>query len=248
MDGLTKWILNIIKDVDNKRKKHKEKYACKLLIKLEKDFSFDDGVTITPKYRRIKYVLSKRQDHPVNPIHGAISVHTTDTYKMQKARLDEISRPVAKVRAAKPVIIERNYSLASLSLSFFNDGTDALENVNINIVPDDKSVTFYDSDTNYRFLSTNRVKMDALFVSEKCVCKHIAIINPSEPLLLEMFFIHVPYDIGEFHLNWSMNSKTYRTEGMLNFKVEPLYKDELVENDKKVGTFEITDYKENITK
>lgn len=233
---LTKWIKNIIKEIDKERADMIPNYACDL-ISIERDFS--NQIVIHPKYKKIIYVAPKAQKpkDEKSSNEEIILNPTMHLYDLaQRQRKDTVDSSLIK-----PLHKETNISFCQVSLCFENKGIYALENCKLTITANSDNVMFSPYNTKESFFN-KILTPSSTSVDEKSVYYHIDTLNPQSSSIIDAFYIHAPHDINSFQLIWSLSSKTFQEYGALEVIVKPDYQMEYVENDQKKGTESVNDY------
>lgn len=222
LNGLSQWIKKITQLVDEERANYVPQLACALRFSFETDLSVeDDELTITPLYKKV-------------------------IYSNKSVSLPESCKPVVQ-KWKKPHITSVNMSYAPINLVFWNQGSDALDNIQLSIYPSDNRVVFAESNVEKStagllgIVIPNFKREDSIKVSNIFANQHIQTLNPSSPYILEEFYVKAPHDIETFYLNWVMSSRTYKTEGSLTIHVQPTFVEKVIEDDKRAGTEEILD-------
>ena len=222
LNGLSQWIKKITQLVDEERANYVPQLACALRFSFETDLSVeDDELTITPLYKKV-------------------------IYSNKSVSLPESCKPVVQ-KWKKPHITSVNMSYAPINLVFWNQGSDALDNIQLSIYPSDNRVVFAESNVEKStagllgIVIPNFKREDSIKVSNIFANQHIQTLNPSSPYILEGFYVKAPHDIETFYLNWVMSSRTYKTEGSLTIHVQPTFVEKVIEDDKRAGTEEILD-------
>ena len=183
-------------------------------------------MTITPLYKKAIY-----SDKPAS---------------VPEATLPESSKPVVQ-KWRKPHVTSINMSYAPINLIFWNQGTDALDNIELSIFPSDDRVVL--AETNEEKPSGGFIgisipsfkKEDSIKVGNMFAHQHIQTLNPSAPYVLDEFYVKAPHDIETFYLNWVITSRTHKAEGYLTVHVQPTFVEKVIEDDKRAGTKEILD-------
>lgn len=227
LNGLTQWIKKITQLVDEERANFVPQYACTLRFSFKTDILVeDDELTITPLYKK--------------------AIYTNKPASVPEATLPESSKPVVQ-KWRKPHMTSINMSYAPINLIFWNQGTDALDNIELSIFPSDDRVVL--AETNEEKPSGGLIgisipsfkKEDSIKVGNMFAHQHIQTLNPSAPYVLDEFYVKAPHDIDTFYLNWVISSRTHKAEGCLTVHVQPTFVEKAIEDDKRAGTEEILD-------
>jgi hypothetical protein len=138
-------------------------------------------------------------------------------------------------------------SYAPINLVFWNQGTDALDNIELSIFPSDERVALADTNVEKSLEGMigigipNFKKEDSIQVGNMFAHQHIQTLNPSSPYILDEFYVKAPHDIEIFYLNWVISSRTHKAHGYLTVHVQPSFVEKVIEDDKRAGTEEILD-------
>lgn len=240
LDNMHHWIRSIIKEVEEERAKHVPEKACSLHF-MSEGFFFDE-ITIKPRYKRIWYCLPKPRE--ITPEEKALAEKlkpVTDTFDAAQALSNKFLMPQAKLTPIKPLKSKTNLSLAPLHFVFTNDGTEALDNLDISIMPSDSRVSFADS-------NEDRGSYDIMFkgyhgtnIGGMGVFQNVPTLNPKSISFFDMVYVHAPHDIGTFCLNWSLSSRDHAAKGVLTVHVEPDYEYDTEVNDELAGKERVVD-------
>jgi len=236
--NLANWIRNIIDNViELERQQVVPDYDGRLLFA-----DGNDVLEIQPTYLRTYYRAASPKptyDHKEG-IRKLLTGNTIDAIVAQMAYTQSV-RPLS-VKAITKTVYKSD---VPLTLIFNNRGTQPLDNCHIRLTADER--------LGIRFFETNEKDIhsfimpkgrEATFASGNEVSQHYDTINPRSYRKLGDVFILVPHDIGEFELYWTLTSRQHQQEGTLTIRVSPNYQDEVVENDRKVGSTEITEWVE----
>lgn len=156
------------------------------------------------------------------------------------------SKEVATSVIPRIVCREINNSKVKVSLCLKNNRNHAIENGNLIISSNLKSVSF--SKSNITEKSSITLQMPNTFqrVSRNMVEESFPKpINPTAVEALYEFYLCAPHDIGEFLLDWKLESLEKPKFGSIKIVWNPEYIDKwisLKDGDSRVGTSEIKDY------
>ena len=215
-NGLQNLILavkGIIKHVDSERENLTPTFDCKLLFD-----SFTDEIIIHPLYRREFFGFKDFEE---------VKLENEIPFKVMSSKNSHFSGKPFNFRGgvAQPISKEVNKSISPISLSFFNTGSEALENSRLIFRFTDSSIQFFNSDTeNYLFPHVQSV-YDSMEIYDKCVTVDLKDVNPGDCRILDPFFIFVPYEIEKSTLTWEFSSKRFRKTGEMTIGVERRFKD-----------------------
>ena len=206
-------IKKILKQVDSERDKSPLSYDCKLIFD-----SLSDEIQIRPKFRRdfngfsnYEEVL-KEKEIPFKAVSYETGHFSGKPFNLKNGLMQPASKEV-------------NKSVVPLSLTFFNNGSEALENSKLRIQSTHQGVQFLDSDTeNYMFSNIHSV-YDTMTVGETMVFFELKDVNPGDCQILDRFYIYVPFGIDTTTLSWEFSSKRFRKTGELTVNVDRQYKD-----------------------
>lgn len=237
LTGLSGWIKKIIEDVDKERAAYVPQYACSLLFQSEEGLT--DEITIIPRYKRIYYTSSNSNrcnQHigtppPVNWFDGINSV-----LKQQQILAERLTVPAIPIAAAKIVQKTTNHSYVPVQMVFFNQGTEALDNLKIRITANDERVCFADTnEEQIHSLPSFRSRYDTS-IDDKQIFQNKPTLNPQDYITLDTVYVHAPYDIETFTLHWTLSSRQHAEEGELDIHVKSEYEYDTRENDDLSGT------------
>ena len=165
----------------------------------------------------------------------------TNSLNAIQALSNKIQEPMAKIMVARPAGKTTNLSMAPVRLIFFNRGTEALDNLEISVLAVDRQVTFDDTNEKYGIPLIQPKSINATSASESGIFQNIATLNPQSFYRFDEVFVHAPYDIGSFYLQWSLSSRTFPAEGSLLVHVEPDYEYDTEVNDELAGKEQVVD-------
>lgn len=83
--------------------------------------------------------------------------------------------------------------------------------------------------------------MHNTIIGGKAVFQHVPTLNPRSVSFFDNVYVHAPYDIGSFNLNWSLNSRDHAAKGDLTVHVEPDYEYDTEVNDELAGNEQVVD-------
>ena len=214
LSRLGDWIKNIIEHVDEERVTYVPEYACSLLFQSSENLT--NEITISPQYKRILYV---RRNEAQQPIGTSVSpqwinsiFQTRDSFQLLFGN-----------RLTFPPKVSINCSLVPLHIVLKNQGTEALDNLKIQIVANHNNITFTDSNRVSPFSPHEIIKSDGLTINDKSITQQYLTINPDDTLSLGTIFIHVPHDLDKLELHWKLTSRHYKEEGILHINVSSQY-------------------------
>lgn len=240
LDRLYLWIRNIIKDVDEERAKQAHQYASTLLFQVDEGYS--DEITIKPRYKKI-YYTEKKQKSTV----GVLSEEPCmvdiiiNPMKMQQALLKKKEAKESTLVVAKVINKTTKLSYVPIHLFFFNQGSEALDNLHIHLRSENENVIFSDTNVDERLRFSRILNEKSTTINIDCVFQTIETLNPNSSYRFDVVFVHVPHDIGTFMLFWTLNSRSFEDNGKLIVHVEPEYEYDSEENDKLAGTEQVID-------
>lgn len=238
---LHQWISNIIEDVDKERAQQVPKYDCDLYFRT--DEGFFDKITIQPLYKKIYYrpkPLSEIKDQAVgNP---NILAAANSMAKLQETLMASYQLPAkANFVVAKPKGDTINLSYVPIHLVFFNQGSEALDNLKISVLAFDKRVSFAEENVKHSFPNIMPKGRYSTSASEFGVFQNADTLNPRDSILFDEVFVHVPHDVETVSLHWSLNSRQHQADGEVTLNIEPDYEYETVVNDKLAHTEQVED-------
>ena len=206
-------VKSIIKQVDSDRESLTPSFDCKLLFD-----SFTDEIIIQPLYRREFFGFKN---------HEEVILEKEIPFKVMSFKNGHFSGKPFNSRGAlvQPISKEVNKSISPLSLTFFNTGSEALENSKLVIRSTDSRIQFLDSDTEHYMFPHVQSIYDPMDIIDKCVTIESKDVNPGDCQILDPFYIFVPYEIEKLTLLWEFSSKRFRKTGELAIGVEKQYKD-----------------------
>lgn len=233
LSRLGDWIKNIIEHVDEERNAYVLKFACSLLFNSSENLT--NEITISPQYKRILYV---RKNEAQQPIGTSVSpqwinsiFQTRDSFQLLFGNRLTFSPKVSI-----------NCSLVPLHIVLKNQGTEALENLKIQIVANHYNINFTDSNRVSPFSPHKIIKSDGLTINDKSITQQYLTINPDDTLSLGTIFIHVPYDLDKLELHWKLTSRHYKEEGILHINVSSQYFIDYKEDNLLADTEIVEDY------
>lgn len=237
LKGLYSWIKKIMEHVDVERAAHIPSYACSLCFLAEEGIT--DEMTISPRYEKILYISggsdTTKQEKPTT-----VFPNWLESIKGIQEACARISTPA--VPTLKLVRKTTNHSLVPINLRFFNNGTEPLDNIRLQITANDGRITFAVTNEKETFSITGLNIVAGTSISEKNITHKTSTVNPQDYFDVEKAYVHAPHDVGYFTLHWTMSSRNHRTEGTLTIHVTPEYEYGYRENDSMAGTEEIQDY------
>lgn len=240
LGNLHLWIRNIIKDVDKERAKQVPAKAGSLHFMSEG--CYYDEITIHPRYKKIRYRSSKlREITPEETVLAEKLKPVTDTFDVIQAFTDKMMMPQAKLTQISPLKSKTNHSRVLLQFVFTNDGAEALDNLEISIMPGDSRVSFADSNVEHSSLNVIIKGLHNTNIGGKAVFQHVPTLNPRSVSFFDNVYVHAPHDIGSFNLNWSLNSRDHAARGVLTVHVEPDYEYDTEVNDELAGNEQVVD-------
>lgn len=233
LSRLGDWIKNIIEHVDEERATYVPEYACSLLFQSSENLT--NEITISPQYKRILYV---RRNEAQQPIGTSVSpqwinsiFQTRDSFQLLFGN-----------RLTFPPKVSINCSLVPLHIVLKNQGTEALDNLKIQIVANHNNITFTDSNRVSPFSPHEIIKSDGLTINDKSITQQYLTINPDDTLSLGTIFIHVPHDLDKLELHWKLTSRHYKEEGILHINVSSQYFIDYKEDNFLADTENVEDY------
>ena len=202
---ITKWIENIMVDVDNERSAFVPKYSCDVLTRGEKE------ITISPTYQRTQYYIDecpeeKHKPHFMHTKFGIMNVNASfkPTYDTKKHR-----------------------SFENIPLKVFNLGTAPLDNCKLRITADSQDILFRDDIEESIYSNIRSARYDTLDIDGNRAFQFIGIINPGDIYDLSDLYVYAPHDIGAFIIQWELSTRQGIFRGDITVKVNPLYHDEI---------------------
>ena len=206
-------IKRVLKQVDADRENLTPSFDCKLLFN-----SLTNEIIIQPLYRREFFGFKN---------HEEVILEKEIPFKVMSFKNGHFSGKPFNSRGAlvQPISKEVNKSISPLSLTFFNTGSEALENSKLVIRSTDSRIQFLDSDTEHYMFPHVQSIYDPMDIVDKCVTIELKDVNPGDCQVLDPFYIFVPYEIEKLTLLWEFSSKRFRKTGELAIGVEKQYKD-----------------------
>lgn len=212
LKNIKNWILNIISSVEKERESQIPDFKCSCLFLLHeetKNFETSEAITIKPLFKKVWHKGYK-----------TIRNNKFDPFSQQNPTL------------VKPITSSTNYSFYPINLIFNNDGQKPLDNISLSLNASNKNVSFQENNTEFNYRLILPKNKTSLFVNNFGISRHIDTLNPGQSIILQPFYLHAPYDIGNFELYWSINSRNYKFEGTLHIRVEPKFEyDTVYDND-----------------
>ena len=241
--GLYGWIKKIIEDVNRERAEKLPQYACTLLFRTDEGFT--DDIIIKPKYKRIFYIA--KQNHIEQPrLTGTASIieALSKPLSVQQVLLSKMRVP-AQMVTTKVISKTTNYSYVPIRLIFVNQGTEALDNLRIQIKASDSRVLFDETNEKHQWAMPHVKSRYDTFADEEGIFQRSDTLNPHDSIIFDEVFVHAPHDIDTFHLEWTLSSRSFRCEGELIVHVAPDYEYASSENDRMAGIESVEDYQES---
>ncbi len=233
LSRLGDWIKNIIEHVDEERATYVPEYACSLLFQSSENLT--NEITINPQYKRILYVRENEEQQPIctsiSPTWINSILQTRDSFQLLFGN-----------RLTFPPKVSINCSLVPLHIVLKNQGTEALDNLKIQIVANHYNITFTDSNRVNPYLPHDMIISDGMTINDNSITQQYPTINPGETISLRTIFIHVPHDLGKLELHWNLTSRCYREDGILHIYVSSQYFEENKEDNILANTDKVEDY------
>lgn len=222
LSHLSDWIKNIIVEVDRERANIVPDFDC--------DVAFMDNpsgsqTTIKPIFKKTLYITKEQQE----------------AFGKVNQKVEAIVKPSRKVQMFYVGKQKVNKSYSLLLLWFVNRGNSALDNCNLTIQACDDRVKFAKTNVVQEPILSTILTPSNTRVFDGYFSFHVNTVNPGALSSLDAVYVYVPHDIGSFEMSWYLSSRTYKASGTLEVLVEPEYKVNHIENDKKAGEVEIKD-------
>lgn len=238
------WIRKITEDVDKERAEYVPKYDCTLLFRQGEDYI--NEITIHPRFKRICYTAKKpKQKELIAKSQFSMPEIVVSSLKMQQALFENLNAVPASIGSVKIIKKTTKLSYEPIQLVIFNAGSEALDNLHIRVIANDKKVTF--AETNIvRYPDFPQIKRETdTFASDEEILQSVDTVNPQSSFCFDEVFVHMPHDIASFKLLWQLSSRTFRNSGELTVCVEPEYKYVSIENDLLANSEDIVDLEES---
>ncbi|MBQ0088683.1 MAG: TIR domain-containing protein [Prevotellaceae bacterium] len=203
-------------------------------------------IVCVPQYARINYCLeqNKKSDLICEGNLGVAVAMRGLTPELISSWVK--SKEVATSVIPRIVYREINQSKVKVSLCLRNNRNHAIENGNLIISPNLEIVSFSESNVTEKSSISFRMPNTFQRVSRNMVEESFPKpINPSAVETLYDFYLYAPHDIGEFLLNWKLESLDKPKFGSIKIVWKPEYIDKwisLKDGDSRIGTSEINDY------
>ena len=233
LSGLSGWIRKIIEDVDKERAAYVPQYSCSLLFQSSEGLT--NEITINPQYKRILYSSKnnakqlKETDISLNWLDSMFPMRNTHQLLFGN-QLNFSSKETI------------NCSLVPLHFIFNNLGTEAFDNLKIQIVANHDYVIFTDTNKVDTFMPLKTGIPNSLTICNNCITQVSPTINPDDTLALRPVYIHVPHDLDKLELHWKLTSRRHKEEGILRINVSPQYFEEIKDDYILASTERVEDY------
>lgn len=238
------WIRKITEDVDKERAEYVPKYYCTLLFRQGENYI--NEITIHPRFKRICYKAKKTtQKELVAKPQFPLPEIAVSSFKMQQALFENLTAVPASYVSTKIIKKTTKLSYVPIQLVFFNEGSEALDNLHIRVTANNNQVVF--AETNIvRYLDIPRIKKETdTFADDESISQKVNTVNPQSSFYFDEVFVYAPHDMGSFKLLWQLNSRTFRNSGELIVHVKPEYEYVSIENDKLTNSEKIVDLEES---
>lgn len=203
-------------------------------------------IVCVPQYTKINYCLEQNKKSDMN-CEGDLGMEVAIkglTPNLISSWLK--SKEIATSVIPHVVYREINNSKVKVSLCLKNNRNHAIENGKLIISANLKSVSFSKSNVTEQLSIPIRIHNTSQRVSRNMVEESFPKpINPSAVETLYEFYISAPHDIGDFLLNWKLESLDEPKFGSIKIVWKPAYFDKCIslnEGDGRIGTSEIEDY------
>ena len=233
LSGLSGWIKKIIEDVDKERAAYVPQYACSLFFQSSEELT--NEITINPQYKRILYV---RKNDAKQLKETTLSLNWLDSLFPMRNSHQLLFGNQLNFSPKKTI----NCSLVPLYFIFKNQGTEAFDNLKIQIVANHDHITFTDTNRTDTFMSLKTGIPNSLTISNNSITQVYPTINPDDTLALRPIYIHIPHNLGKLELHWKLTSRRYKEEGILHINVAPQYFVEIKEDNMLANTEKVEDY------
>lgn len=238
------WIRKIVEDVDKERAAYVPEYNCTLLFRQGEDYT--DEITIHPRFKRICYrAKNLEQKELVAKPQFPMPEIAVSSFKMQQALFKNLNAVPASYVSTKIIKKTTKLSYMPIQLVFFNEGSEALDNLHICVTANNKKVTFAETNiVRYPDFPQIKRKTDT-FANDEKILQSVDTVNPQSSFCFDEVFVYAPHDMGSFKLLWQLSSRTFQNSGELTVRVEPEFEYVSLENDKLANSEEIVDLEES---
>lgn len=210
---LSKWIGNIIEDVDKERSTFVPKYSCKVL-----SWTRQEEISISPTYLKTFYYIENQQKAEFKP-----------TYIKTKFGL---------LRSTQSTCVKRTYkSYELIPLKVFNLGSSALDNCKFRLSTDRTDVQFRDEIEETAYSGHRILEYDDLIINENGASQYFETINPGDNVEVYDLYVLAPHDVGSFNLQWEVSTRQGKFSGTIKVNVNPQYHNETKASDSLEGEY-----------
>lgn len=210
---LSKWIGNIIEDVNKERSTFIPKYSCKVLSWTEQE-----EISISPTYSKTLFYINNQQKEEFKP-----------RYTKTKFGL---------LRSTQSTCVKRTYkSYENIPLKVFNLGSSALDNCKFRLSTDRTDVQFRDEIEETAYSGHRLLEYDDLIINENGATQYFETINPGDKVGVYDLYVLAPHDVGFFNLQWEVSTRQGKFSGTIKVNVNPQYHNETKASDSFEGEY-----------
>lgn len=233
---LSSWIIDAITQANANEQIRQEQRSCKVTFNDE-----NCSISVKPKYRQIYYF--NPQSSPHKHVRSKLINDVIFGPNLSQTLLKNYNSIICPFpQLVKPSIgKEHDRSRCPIDLSFYNMGSEAIENCNIKITLNNTNVSFVDTDVakDHNLLIPLIFMNNDPTIKKDYISAHYNIINPNSSCHICKVFLCIPYGIETFVIHWHMDSKYFCKEGELFVNIEPEIQYDHIPDELKAGSDEI---------
>lgn len=181
---ITKWISNILPDVDKERSSFVPRFSCDVITVDGKE------ITISPTYLRTQFYIDNLPEKEYEPH----LVHTS-------LGLIDINAPYFP---SSETALHKSFE--NIPLQVINQGTSSLDNCKLKITADKSGIQYRDDIEETIYTRFHSLHPDSLKIDEDGAYQYIGTINTEDSYYLSDLYVYAPHDIISFKLLWELSS------------------------------------------
>ena len=201
---ITKWISNILPDVEKERSLFVPKFSCDVITEDGKE------ITISPTYLRTQYYIDNQPEKEYVP-------HLVRT----RFGLMDFNAPLTP---SSDTTLHKSFE--NIPFKVYNQGTASLDNCKLRITADKTGIQYRDDLEETTYTRLYSLQPDSLIIDEDGAYQYIGTINPGDSYYLSDLYVYAPHDIIKFKLLWELSTRQKKFKGEIVVKVNPQYHDE----------------------
>lgn len=200
---------------------------------------YDSEIELSPAFERVTYVSPISLEHQ-NQMPQSAAVAKASTGALME-HIDKFNMLRVQPTTFKPITRRIDASLIEVHFIIENKSSSALDNCEIQIWTNNEELLFEESPIMEKYRMPIPKSKDDFFIYEdrRHGSRHIDTINPGMALSLGYTYLSLPYEAGEYTINWYISTRSGESSGTLKIISSPIFTDSIRESEHKAGTIEM---------